>query len=51
LGVFVDKKSNKYVSKLQTNGKQKWLGLFETPEEAHQAYLIAKRQTHEGCTI
>lgn len=51
LGVFLDKRSNKYVSKLQTNGKQKWLGLFETPEKAHQAYLEAKRQTHEGCTI
>jgi hypothetical protein len=51
LGVFLDKRSNKYVSKLQTNGKQKWLGLFETPEKAHQAYLEAKRQIHEGCTI
>ena len=51
LGVFLDKRSGKYVSKLQTNGKQEWLGLFETPEKAHQAYLNAKRQTHEGCTI
>lgn len=33
------------------NGRQKSLGIYDTPEEAHQAYLTAKRQLHEGCTI
>lgn len=51
LGVHLDKRSNKYVSQLQVDGKQNWLGLFNTPEEAHQAYLTKKRQLHEGCTI
>lgn len=26
-------------------------GLYDTPEEAHQAYLAAKRLIHPGCTI
>jgi hypothetical protein len=33
------------------SGKTKYLGLFETPEEAHQAYLTAKREYHDFCTI
>jgi hypothetical protein len=31
--------------------KRKHLGLFPTKEEAHAAYLAAKRVMHEGCTI
>lgn len=27
------------------------LGYFETPEAAHLAYVIAKREIHKGCTI
>ena len=27
------------------------IGSFETPESAHEAYVIAKRQMHEGCTL
>lgn len=33
------------------NGKQYHLGRFKTPEEAHYAYLTAKRRLHEGCSI
>jgi len=27
------------------------VGMFDTPEEAHAAYVAAKRRLHEGCTI
>jgi hypothetical protein len=32
-------------------GKENHLGTFKTPEDAHAAYLAAKRHLHEGCTI
>lgn len=31
--------------------KRRFLGLYDTPELAHEAYLKAKRILHEGCTI
>jgi len=34
----------KYVSQTTKNGKRIFLGYFNTPEEAHQAYVNAKRQ-------
>lgn len=36
---------------IKTSGKSKSLGHFYSPEEAHQAYLTAKRILHPGCTI
>lgn len=32
-------------------GKQVWLGYFATAEEAHAAYVQAKRRLHEGSTL
>lgn len=29
----------------------KHIGCFDTPQQAHQAYLEAKRRLHEGCTL
>ena len=37
--------------RLQHNKKQIYLGHYKTAEEAHNVYLKAKRQLHEGCTI
>jgi hypothetical protein len=31
--------------------KRRYIGVFDTPEEAHAAYVEAKRQHHPGCTI
>jgi len=30
---------------------KKHLGMFDTPEDAHYAYVQAKRALHDGCTI
>ena len=43
----------KFVSKIREYGKcrQTILGYFDSPEDAHQAYLEAKRKLHEGNTL
>lgn len=33
------------------DGRSKYLGMFATPEQAHAAYLTAKRSLHEGNTL
>ena len=42
---------NKWRASMTVNKKSKWLGDYATPEEAHQAYLEAKRKHHKACTI
>ena len=44
IGVCWEKQRQKFESFISINGKMKRLGRFETPEEAHQAYLKAKRE-------
>lgn len=51
LGVNFEKHINKFRARIQYNGKQKHLGIFDTKEEAHEAYLNAKREFHVYCTI
>lgn len=41
-GVYYNKPTSKYLAGMKYNGKSKHLGLFECPQEAHQAYKIAK---------
>jgi len=41
----------KYQARIRIGGKQVRLGTFETAEAAHAAYLSAKRDGHEGCTL
>lgn len=36
---------------ITVGGKPRGLGGFATPEEAHAAYIAAKRKFHPGCTI
>ena len=42
VGVYFGKHAGKFRAKLNINGKQKSLGYFTTPEEAFQAYKLAK---------
>lgn len=51
LGVTFDKRKKKFRAEIGVDRKHIFLGRFQTPEEAHQAYLSAKRQLHAGCTI
>lgn len=49
LGAYPE--GNKFKSVIGYNRKLIYLGLFDTPEEAHAAYLTAKRELHSTCTI
>jgi hypothetical protein len=40
----VHKKGQKYKAEIKINGKKTYLGLFETPEEAHEAYKKKKNE-------
>lgn len=51
LGVSFQNTSQKYLAQIQTNGKKKFIGLFDCPKEAHEAYLTSKRELHDFCTI
>lgn len=47
----VDFCQGKYRAQIRVNGEKLYLGLFDSPEDAHAAYLKAKREHHETCTI
>jgi hypothetical protein len=45
-GYTIDKKNNKYQAQIQINGKLKYLGQYDTAEEAREVYLSAKEIHH-----
>ncbi len=45
-GYYLDKRRNKYQASIILNRKNIYLGYYDTEEEAHQAYLDAKRIYH-----
>lgn len=46
VGVTWSKPAGRWIAQIQTNGARKYLGLHDTPELAHAAYLEAKRELH-----
>lgn len=51
LGVVLMRSNGKWRARLQLNGKGRHIGVYETKEAAHAAYVNAKRQLHPGCTL
>lgn len=51
LGVSLHKKTGKFKAQIAALGVNHYLGLFLTPQEAHEAYLLAKRQFHPKTTL
>lgn len=47
----VQPKRGKFDAMITVNRKRKWLGTFNTPEEAHECYLKAKRELHPFSTL
>lgn len=47
----VARDGNRFAAAISINGKKKHLGTFSNPHEAHQVYLQAKRQFHQGNTL
>lgn len=41
----------RWKSAICIDGKARHIGWFDTEADAHAAYVAAKRQLHEGCTI
>lgn len=51
LGASWDQNRMNWKAQIKIGEKTLTLGRFLTPQEAHEAYLVAKRKLHEGCTI
>lgn len=47
----VHKKGRRFLAQITISNKNKHLGYFDTPEEAHEAYITAKRVLHKGNTL
>lgn len=45
-GAFFDKRRNKFYSQINIQRTKKWLGYFNTAEEAHNAYVTAAKILH-----
>ena len=51
LGVSWNTRDKKWVAQIRIDGKNTQIGRFDDALEGHRAYVAAKRQQHEGCTI
>jgi hypothetical protein len=51
LGASFNARKLKWKSTIGVGGKPRHLGFFATAQEAHAAYVAAKRDVHAGCSI
>lgn len=51
LGVTLIRRTGRFFASIRVNGRIMGLGLFDNADDAHAAYLAAKRKLHPGCTI
>lgn len=51
LGVGFSKRNKAFTARITINYKSTFIGYFKTPQEAHNAYLQAKRQLHPYGTL
>lgn len=51
LGAHLRSDTGRFASRIRAPEGVVYLGSFDTAEEAHEAYVVAKRRLHEGCTL
>lgn len=51
LGARYCPRSKNFFSEIKVGGKYVYLGTYRTAQEAHAAYVDAKRKHHVGCTL
>jgi hypothetical protein len=51
MGAYWCRTWKRWKSSIQAHGKQWHIGWFDTEQQAHDAYIAAKRLYHEGCTL
>ena len=51
LGVYASRNGQKFDARIESRGKVMRLGRFDSIDLARSAYLSAKRELHQGCTI
>ena len=50
-GYYFNKNTKKYRAQIRANKKFHYIGSYDTPEEAREAYLIAKNKYHIECYL
>lgn len=47
----VERKRDRFAARISIDGRRRWLGVYDTAELAHAAYLAVKRDLHERNTL
>ena len=51
LGVCWNRRNGRWMAQISIKNRTRVIGAYSSAEEAHAAYIAAKRKLHEGCTI